>query len=215
MGKPRLLDLFCCEGGAAMGYHRAGFEVVGVDIVPQPLYPFEFHEGDALEVLDYQIRSNNMGRYDAVHASPPCQRYSTISRNDREYPDLYEPIRERLIALGLPWIIENVIGAPYRSGFVLCGSMFGLKIRRHRNFETSFLVMRPQCDHKAQGRPYTITGNGGGCESKHSLKPNRKDLWRYLDMPWATPYGVTQAIPPCYAEWIGERLMAVLPESDP
>jgi DNA (cytosine-5)-methyltransferase 1 len=112
------------------------------------------------------------------------------------------------VALGLPYVIENVVGAPYRSGVLLCGSMFGMKVRRHRNFETSFLVMRPQCDHKSQGRPYTITGHGGGCESKHSLKPAPRDFWRYLDMPWATPHGVTQAIPPAYTEWLGERLMA-------
>ncbi len=99
-----------------MGYHRAGFEVVGVDIVDQPNYPFEFHQADA---MIYPLDG-----FDAIHASPPCQAYSTISPHGKEYPDLYRATRDRLIAHGGVWVIENVIGAPYRSGFILCGSMF-------------------------------------------------------------------------------------------
>ena len=116
MSKPRLLDLFSGAGGAAMGYHRAGFEVVGVDIKPQPHYPFEFHQADALTFP--------LDGFDAIHASPPCQAYSTMTRKPSDHPDLYAPTRSRLVATGLPYVIENVIGAPYTHGFVLCGSMF-------------------------------------------------------------------------------------------
>ena len=202
--RPRLLDLFCGAGGAAMGYSRAGFEVVGVDLHPQPHYPFEFDQADAMA---YPLEG-----FDAIHASPPCQRYSTMTASPLEHPDLYAPTRAVLVASGLPFVIENVIGAPYSHGVVLCGSMFGLKVRRHRNFETSWLVWQPECQHGSE-RPYTITGDRGACDTPHSLKPAARDFWRYLDMPWMEgkpPYGVAQAIPPAYTEWIGERLLADL-----
>ena len=204
MGRLRLLDLFCGAGGAAMGYHRAGFEVVGVDLHPQPHYPFEFHQADA---LTFPLQG-----FDAIHASPPCQRYSTMTRHAKEHPDLYADVRDVLAAAGVPYVIENVIGAPYSHGVLLCGSMFGMKIRRHRNFETSWLVLQPECRHGAE-RPYTIAGHGGGCDRPHSLKPAARDFWRYLDMPWMEgkpPYGVAQAIPPAYTEWIGQQLMQLL-----
>ena len=204
MGRLRLLDLFCGAGGAAMGYHRAGFEVVGVDLHPQPHYPFEFHQADA---LTFPLQG-----FDAIHASPPCQRYSTMTRHAKEHPDLYADVRDVLAAAGVPYVIENVIGAPYSHGVLLCGSMFGMKIRRHRNFETIWLVLQPECRHGAE-RPYTIAGHGGGCDRPHSLKPAARDFWRYLDMPWMEgkpPYGVAQAIPPAYTEWIGQQLMQLL-----
>lgn len=202
---PRILDLFCGAGGAGMGYHLAGFDIVGVDMNPQPDYPFEFHQADALTFP--------LDGFDAIHASPPCQRYSTISRMDVEYPDLYEPVRGRLEENGAPWVIENVIGAPYKSGVILCGSQFGMKVRRHRNFESSFFIPQPQCDHKAQGRPYGIYGDGGPCNTSHSMKPRQADFWRYMDMPWMDgkkPYGVAQAIPPAYTHYVGEWLMTHL-----
>jgi site-specific DNA-cytosine methylase len=130
--KPRLLDLFCGAGGAGMGYHRAGFEVVGVDIAPQPHYPFEFHQGDALEYL-----AAHGHEFDAIHASPPCQRYSSIQRitkNKHKWPDLVDPVRQLLIKSGKPYVIENVQGAPLRVDAFMCGSMFGLGMIRHRIF---------------------------------------------------------------------------------
>ena len=132
MTRPRLLDLFCGAGGAAMGYHRAGFDVVGVDINPQPHYPFAFHQADALE---YPLAG-----FDAIHASPPCQRFSTMTQrwarsSSRPGPD--EPTRSRLRESMLPYVIENVAGAPLVGPIRLCGSSFGLPVRRHRLFEMS------------------------------------------------------------------------------
>ena len=196
----RIADLFCGAGGAAMGLHRAGFEVVGFDIKPQPHYPFEFHEGDALTV--------NLSGFDAVWASPPCQRYSKISRHRAGLPHLYTPTRE--LVSGKPFIIENVIGAPYDHGIVLCGSMFDLVVRRHRNFETSWMMFQPQCHHEKQGRAITVTGHGGGRPSRHSWKGIRTEWPTYMGMPWATPAECTQAIPPAYSEFLGLQLLKVL-----
>lgn len=216
--RPRLLDLFCGAGGAAMGYHRAGFEVVGIDIAPQPNYPFEFWQCDALTFLSYL---ENRRRFDVIHASPPCQAYSTLgSLSEKTYPDLYEPTRERLLESGLPWVIENVIGAPYRSGFVLCGSSFGLRIRRHRNFEASIAVLAPACDHgwqrdriypalngadrKRGGRSgiVGVYGNGGD---------KRADLWpAAMGIDWMTRQELTQAIPPAYTQFVGVQLINAL-----
>ena len=123
MSRPRLLDLFCGAGGAAMGYHRAGFDVVGVDIKPQPHYPFEFHKGNVFQLSrNYRFVEG----FDAIHASPPCQAYSSATREPAKHPDLYQCTRVLLQEAGLPYVIENVIGAPYGHGVVLCGSMFGL-----------------------------------------------------------------------------------------
>ncbi len=200
----RLLDLFCGAGGAGMGYHRAGFEVVGVDIKFQKNYPFEFHCADAFAFLE-----KHGHEFDVIHASPPCQAFSTSSSNNKKYPELYCAMRSKLDALGLPWVIENVIGAPYRHGVKLCGSMFGLVVRRHRNFETRDLILNPlRCDH-AGPRPKTVTGKSGGV-TKHSDKGVKEEWPSYMQMPWATPAEVTQAIPPAYTEWIGQRLMEAL-----
>ena len=210
--RPRLLDLFCGAGGAAMGYHRAGFDVVGVDIAPQPHYPFEFHQADAMTFP--------LDGFDAIHASPPCQAYSTLTSDRSKHPDLYGPTRSMLIAEGLPYVIENVIGAPYSHGIVLCGSMFQPDktaewVQRHRNFETSWLIFQPSCDHAGRPRPLTITGAtsngkpkaGRAYETAHSKKPDVRDFPRYMDMPWADPQEAALAIPPTYTEWIGRQLL--------
>ena len=133
--KPKLLDLFCGAGGAAMGYHRAGFEVVGVDIKPQPHYPFEFIQADWEEVLHYipEMWEHNGEAY-AIHASPPCQRYSTMTKKwgrSKNHPDLIEPVRETLLEIDVPYVIENVEGAPLVNPVMLCGSMFGLNAGSH------------------------------------------------------------------------------------
>jgi DNA (cytosine-5)-methyltransferase 1 len=218
--KPKLLDLFCGAGGAAMGYHRAGFKVVGVDIEPQPHYPFEFIQADVFDFLNDASDPDHcpehrggycLNEFDAIHASPPCQRYSRIAPKNGDYPDLYVPIRTRLSFLTMPWVIENVIGAPYGYGFVLCGSMFNLVVRRHRNFETSWLhLMGLRCDHARQGRPITVTGHGGGVPSRHSDRGVKAEWPEYMGMPWATPKECTQAIPPTYTEYIGKELQRIV-----
>lgn len=203
--KPRLLDAFCGAGGCTKGYQRAGFYVVGVDINEQPNYcGDEFIEDDALGCEDLLLS----GDFDAVSASPPCQRYSTATLDHSKHPDLYEPTRALLEATGLPYVIENVVGSPYRSGILLCGSMFGLQIRRHRNFETSFMLMRPQCDHSGP-RPYTITGHLHNTEQDfpHSLKPTREHALELMGTPWMTWQECVLAIPPVYTEWLGARLL--------
>src|SRR5579863_7270873 len=133
----KILDLCCCAGGAAVGYARAGFEVVGVDIDPQPHYPFEFWQMDALRLNYAQLLT-----FDAIHASPPCQGYCTVTSSARRrgvvYPDIYRPIKRMLVASGLPYIIENVPGSPARNAVKLCGTQFGLKVYRHRLFESNF-----------------------------------------------------------------------------
>ena len=141
-----------------------------------------------------------------IHASPPCQAYSTVSSNSKEYPDLYAAMRDRLEQLEKPWVIENVIGAPYRWGTTLCGSMFEMVVRRHRNFETSWLILNPlRCDHTGP-RPITVTGKSGGV-TEHSNKGIQSEWPLYMQMPWATPQEVTQAIPPAYTFWIGQQLL--------
>lgn len=231
--KPRLLDLFCGAGGAAMGYHRAGFEVVGVDINPQPHYPFRFIQADALTFLRDVDRGVLLRNTDAIHASPPCQAYSnaTYPTTKARYPMLIAPLRKELSLLGLPYVIENVVGAaPYMNGsLMLCGSMFELAVKRHRLFESSEFMWAPDhhCslaianrakfpapehltrrsywnDGKEEGRAYGVTGEsrGKGC----------LPFWAELmDMPWATTTrDLVEAIPPAYTEWIGRQLLAAL-----
>jgi DNA (cytosine-5)-methyltransferase 1 len=162
----RLLDLFCGAGGAAVGYHRAGFDqIVGVDIEPQPRYPFEFVQEDAFSFL------NSHGReFDLIHASPPCQAYSALRTmwNDREHPDFIGPLRATLLSAARPYIIENVIGAPLISPVMLCGTMFNLGIAdaelwRHRLFEIHplRLLLTPTCQHRTKPKVIGIYGGHG------------------------------------------------------
>lgn len=193
-----------------MGYSRAGFDVVGVDLVAQPHYPFEFVQMDALEAFEHF----GWGDFDAIHASPPCPRYSSITPAEarENHPDLVEPVRKLLEATGLPYVIENVQGAPMLTGFVLCGSMFGLRVRRHRLFESNVLIMPPTCDHDGQGEPLGIYGHGGGTAVKRKngtsrgVKARSSEFADLMGMPWATPKEIVQAIPPAYTTFIGEQL---------
>lgn len=191
-----------------MGYHRAGFDVVGVDVAPQPDYPFEFNQADAMTFP--------LVGFDAVHASPPCQAYTTgakAAHSSTLHPDLYGPMRLRLLAAGLPWVIENVPGAPSRSGIVLCGRMFGLEVDRHRTFETSWLIMQPAHTHqRGDRRPVIVAGHGGAkwADYAHSRHAPKVEWPRLMGMPWATPAACAEAIPPAYTEWIERQLLAQL-----
>lgn len=213
--KVRLLDLFCGAGGASMGYHRAGFEVVGVDISPQPHYPFKFVQANAISV--------DLGGFDAIHASPPCQAYSqaTVSHRgqDRSYPNLVGATRVRLERSGVPWVIENVPGAPIRPDLRLCGCMYGLPLlRRIRWFETSwhaFDLVSP-CVHI--GATMSIHGHsyGGNTRARRKVEaqleriPNRDDYNKAMGIDWMTRKELGQAIPPAYTEHVGRLLMAEL-----
>lgn len=215
----RLLDLYCGGGGAAKGYHAAGFDVIGIDNRPQPNYPFEFLQMDAVDALRNEMATPNWwGLFDVIHASPPCPRYSSITpaANREDHPDLVGPTRELLKATGLPWVMENVVGAPMLTGFVLCGSMFGLRVRRHRLFESSHLFMPPVCDHASQGQVLGVYGHGGGTSCKRPDGTNRgwkakpSEFADLMEMPWATPAEIVQAIPPAYTSWIGAQLIEQL-----
>jgi DNA (cytosine-5)-methyltransferase 1 len=208
MGKPRLLDLFCGAGGCSVGYDRAGFEVVGVDIAPQPHYPFEFHQADALKVL-----TTPMAGFDVIHASPVCKRYSVVTpapMRDR-HPDQIGPVRDLLAQTGRPWVIENVPGAPLRPDLKLCGCMFGLpNLKRERWFETSWgaFELRPSCDHREP--VITVSGTGAGNQHARHGHVGFADWRRAMDIDWMTGKELSQAIPPAYTEYIGGLLLDVL-----
>jgi DNA (cytosine-5)-methyltransferase 1 len=191
--KPLLLDLFCGAGGAANGYHRAGFDVVGVDIRPQPNYPFTFHQGDALQYL-----AERGHEYDAIHASPPCQHYCNVTawRGDQsDHPDLIPATRAALIASGLPWIIENVPEAGLRPDYLLCGSMFGLNVRRHRAFETSWAghQFTSPCSHHRGLLPFMHKGERAYADA--------------MECVWMTSVEAREAIPPAYTAYLGQELL--------
>lgn len=211
----KLLDLFCGAGGAAMGYYRAGFtDITGVDIAPQKRYPFNFIQADALEYLAEHGRE-----YDVIHVSPECQEYSiTKSLKTSAHKAQIPEVRALLQALEKYWIIENVPGAPMGNYVMLCGTMFELRVIRHRLFETSFgLTMAPAtCNHdgKVSGsrnvkgirktlenfKYLTIVGNDYIAE----------DGRKAMGIDWMTRKELSQAIPPAYTEWIGKQLMQII-----
>lgn len=218
MSRPLLLDLFCCQGGAAMGYHRAGFDVVGVDMSPQPRYPFEFVQGDALEFLAREGR-----RFDAVHASPPCQDHSALSTRAGKHgtAELLPQTRAALLELGKPWVIENVEGALMAGALTLCGTEFGLSVvtrsgerrwlKRHRQFEASFALWGAGgCSCGARlGQIVGVYGTGGGGHMPNgAYKAYPEEAAAVMGVPWMDRYGQSQAIPPVYTEFIGEQLLA-------
>jgi DNA (cytosine-5)-methyltransferase 1 len=209
---PRLLDLFCGAGGAAMGYWRAGFDVVGVDIEPQPHYPFEFVQADALDVLRCKPWAM---RFDAYHASPPCQAYAGLAAKDGRHPRLIEPVRDLLKATGAtPYVIENIVGAPLRTTVMLCGSMFGLNVRRHRLFETSDLILgSPRCAHDTQDELRAYYGKKGRLVwqgRRPLLRGSVEQAPADMGIDWMTWNELREAIPPAYTEYIGAQLLAHL-----
>jgi DNA (cytosine-5)-methyltransferase 1 len=211
---PRLLDLFCCAGGAGVGYQRAGFEVFGVDIDPQPNYPLPFMQADAL-TLDPDF----LASFDVIHASPPCQSYSDLAKrngNADAWPRLVEPVREMLRASGRPYVIENVQGAPLLDPMILCGTMFPeLRVLRHRLFEANIALVAPA--HKRhplvfthdkrkshygkldQDTAYVQVTGGGNCSIA-----NARDA---LGIDWMTKGELNESIPPAYTEYIGHQFM--------
>jgi DNA (cytosine-5)-methyltransferase 1 len=214
-----------------MGYHRAGFDVVGVDINPQPHYPFEFIQADALETL----RRRDVGEwywseFDAIHASPPCQAYSiatNAAKFNKSHPDLVAAVRDLLEATGLPWVIENVPRAPLRTTVELCGASFGLTatdldstplvLRRHRLFESNVMILQPACHCGHYKRRGIGIGGvyGGGPENRSNADrhfdggytPPQSVRRELMGIDWMTGQELNNAVPPAYTEFIGAQLI--------
>jgi DNA (cytosine-5)-methyltransferase 1 len=209
----RILDLFCGAGGSAVGYHRAfpDAEIVGVDINPQPNYPFTFVQGDA---LTYPTDG-----FDFIHASPPCQDHSTLKTSHAGHGTgwMLNATLARLVDSGVPYAVENVMGAHHSHPnlLILCGSMFDLGVRRHRKFWTSFPVMQLFCQHYLQPEPVDVTGTGGPTPNRTregggvSRKPrNLEHAREVMGIDWMTRRELSQAIPPAYTEHLGLQLRA-------
>lgn len=206
MSKPRLLDLYCCQGAASAGYVAAGFDVVGIDLFPQPRYPYHFNQGDAVEfLLEYGHH------FDAVHASPPCQRFSKAQRiQKREHPDLIGPTREVLLELGLPYVIENVEDARDEliDPITLCGASFGLHTYRHRLFESNLTLEVPE--HAAHVKKTVKMGRAvkpGDFYHAVGNFSNVEYIRQDMQVPWMNRDGIRECIPPAYTEFIGAQLM--------
>lgn len=207
--KPRLLDAYCCAGGASMGYHQAGFDVVGVDIEPQKNYPFEFHQGDAIEFIH-----ENGHEFDAIHASPPCQHDSRMS-NCRPglaetYPDLIAPTRAALEATGLPYVIENVEGSSVRPDITLCAYAMGRMLYRHRLFESNRILWAPKhqphdipASKAGHWRPGTIMSVSGHIAPVAHARA-------IMEIDWTNRHELAESIPPYYSRHIGAQLLAQL-----
>ena len=196
----RVLDLFCGAGGAGMGYHLAGYEVVGVDIKPQKNYPFAFIQADA---LTFPVED-----FDLIHASPPCQAYTSLKVwSTKRHPELVEPVREKLQQSGKPYVIENVPGAPLIDPIILCGMMFNLMVYRHRLFEISPKIILSPPPHPTrplktvrpvkEGEIITVVGHFSDVASARKA----------MGIDWMTRDELSQAIPPAYTRWIGERVL--------
>jgi len=216
MRRLRALDLFCKAGGAGMGLHRAGFEVIGVDHEPQPRYPFKFVQGDAL-APPFDLR-----QFDFIWASPPCQHFSLATRcrpgAKDKHPDLIEPTRKMLMASGAEWCMENVPGAPLRPDLILTGEMFGLNTYRKRKFEMSFFMLAPR-----PGRPFgpesvpgtfTIAGHTGNSSLKTRKagvnRGTKQDWQKAMEIDWMSVAEMANAVPPAYAEYIARAAFSLL-----
>lgn len=227
---PLLLDLYCGAGGAGKGYSDAGFDVVGIDTKHQPRYPFDHMEGDAILTLEgllegrriyvptnrgLRLREFTIDDFAAVHASPPCQAYSRLKTRwqDREQADLVDATRQLLRQTGLPYVIENVIGAPLENPIMLCGTQFGLRasdrqVHRHRLFESNVPMMASPCWHR--DKVIGVYGHGGGHQMTRGYKANLGEAREALGIDWMQMREISQAIPPAYTEHIGGYLMAEL-----
>ena len=220
--RPLLLDLFCCAGGAAKGYHKAGFDVFGVDVVQQQNYPYPMMVADAMT-----LPAAVFDQFDVIHASPPCQAYSDLAArngNADAWPDLIEPVRAMLQATGKPYVIENVDGSPLQDYVVLCGTMFPeLRVLRHRLFEANLPILVPP--HRPHPRCHTldkrkshygktdewkdfVSVNGGG----NCTVAAARDA---MGISWMTKKEINEAIPPAYTRWIGEQLITQIGDDVP
>lgn len=241
----RVLDVCCCEGGASAGYERAGFTPYGVDLFvdyTQKRYPYPSVKGDALTVLQRllageAVEFNNGERltladFDMIHASPPCQRHTAGTRavNRSNYPDLIGPVRTLLKATGLPYVIENVPGAPLESPLILCGTMFQLcaqdddgtplELWRHRLFESNVMLRAPECEHGWHSEQ--VAGVYGGARRDKSEARNVRHggyvpaskavAEQLLGIDWMTWKGLHQSLPPVYTEYVGSQIAAYLNE---
>jgi DNA (cytosine-5)-methyltransferase 1 len=217
MMKPRLLDLFSCAGGAGAGYAEY-FDVTGVDMKPQPHYPFPFIQADALAFLD----TADLSQFDVIHASPECKAYTNCNLSPKErYLKLIGEVRTRLVKTGKPYVIENVMGArrDLHASLMLCGSMFGLPMQRHRLFETNVFIYPPcPCNHK--DTPIQVYGHSvwdasrAGTPRKDGRKrPDSVSAeigYQAMQIDWMNKIELAQAIPPAYTRWIGQFLYDVV-----
>ena len=231
--RPRILDLFCGAGGAAMGLHRAGFKPYGIDNKPQPRYPYAFLQMDAIEALNVLLDGGGLTfsngetlylvAFAAYWASPPCQHYSWAAARWRnsgyEYPDLITESRDGLLRTGKPYVIENVVGAPMIEPITLCGSSFGLRVRRHRLFEATFLIWALPCSHRWQNedplwsiRQRYRTIKTGVCYvfGNQEVGQTVEDWKLAMGIDWMGRQELSQAIPPAYSEYIGRHLLRAL-----
>jgi len=203
----KLLDLFCCGGGAGMGYHMAGFDVTGIDIEPQPKYPFKFIQDDALDYLE-----KHGHEFDFIHASPPCQGYSNLTpvKNKGDHEKMIPAVRELLVKSGKPFAIENVAGARHelKSPTMLCGSMFGLRTQRHRYFESSFNFDPPCACNHSEIPLLVTTASKASRELRFKLGMKPKTVKNAPDaygIDWMGFKELKEAIPPAYTKWIAEE----------
>jgi hypothetical protein len=217
ISRPRLLDLCCKAGGASAGYHAAGFDVTGVDLEPQPDYPFAFIQADALQV--------DLAGFEVIAASPPCQLWSHATPTTRRgmHPDLIGPIRQRLLAAiatpGGPWayIIENVPGAPLRDPITVCGDSLRLGVRRHRLFESNLPLVGTPCWHDRPTPPVAVYGTYGQragrkpLEGESSPPPSTERARAAMGIDWMPWPALTQAIPPAYTHWLGVQILTHRP----
>lgn len=223
MSRPLMLDLFCGAGGASVGYHRAGFDVVGVDIAPQPRYPFDFWQADAMGVLQSELYWTSS--IAAIHASPPCQAFTTMSNRWRDkggvadsHPDLIAEVRILLLAHGLPYVIENVVGARREMHLpvTLHGGMFGLGVYRPRLFETSVQIAAPPYadqpknplgiyGQKHDGRRLWTRKDG----TEQRAPKNLEDARKAMGIDWMEWRELAESIPPAYTTWIGSQIIGL------
>lgn len=199
--RPSCLDLFCCAGGAAMGLHRAGFDVTGIDIKHQPRYPFAFVQGNALNA--------DLSRYDFVWASPPCQAHSTLTKltSRRNNLDLIPETRAKLKAWGGPYIIENVTPKVLQNPVMLCGTNFGLLVARHRYFESNLpLTGHTTCDHRGKSLVTVLTKS---CRRIGDMRgPSSHAIGKVaMGVDWMTQFELGEAIPPHFSEYLGRQIV--------